>query len=59
MSVSENVVLSDLPLHTTVAGTPARVVGKCTVADPALELDANLSFALEGGGGISCQQRLT
>ena len=29
-----SVVLRDVPPHTTVAGIPARVVGRCTVAEP-------------------------
>jgi len=47
-----SVVLRDVPPHTTVAGIPARVVGRCTVAEPALEMDATFPFAVEGGGGI-------
>lgn len=47
-----SVVLRDVPPHTTVAGIPARVVGKCTVAEPALEMDATFPFSVEAGGGI-------
>ncbi len=47
-----SVVLRDVPPHTTVAGIPARVVGRCTVAEPALEMDSTFPFAVEGGGGI-------
>jgi serine O-acetyltransferase len=47
-----SVVLIDVPPHTTVAGVPARVVGRCTVAEPALEMDATFPFAVESGGGI-------
>jgi len=47
-----SVVLRDVPPHATVAGIPARVVGRCTVAEPALEMDATFPFALESGGGI-------
>jgi serine O-acetyltransferase len=46
-----SVVLKDVPPHTTVAGIPARVVGKPTVAEPALEMDATFPF-LEGGASI-------
>jgi serine acetyltransferase len=35
-----SVVLRDVPPHTTVAGIPALVLRKCTVAEPALEMDA-------------------
>jgi serine O-acetyltransferase len=47
-----SVVLRDVPPHTTVAGIPARVVGKCSVAEPALEMDATFPFPLDGGAGI-------
>src|SRR4051794_27749276 len=47
-----SVVLRDVPPHTTVAGIPARVVGRCTVAEPALEMDSTFPFVDEGGGGI-------
>jgi serine O-acetyltransferase len=45
-----SVVLRDVPPHTTVAGIPARVVGKCNVAEPALEMDATFPFSEEGAG---------
>lgn len=45
-----SVVLRDVPPHTTVAGIPARVVGKCTVAEPALEMDATFPYEVEGSG---------
>jgi serine O-acetyltransferase len=47
-----SVVLRDVPPHTTVAGIPARVVGRCTVAEPALEMDSTFPFIGEGGEGI-------
>src|SRR5262249_53784234 len=47
-----SVVLRDVPPHTTVAGIPARVVGRCTVDEPALEMDATFPFVGEGGSGI-------
>ncbi len=34
-----SVVLEDVPAHTTVAGVPARVVGRPASAQPALEMD--------------------
>ncbi|MCE9557093.1 MAG: serine O-acetyltransferase [Planctomycetes bacterium] len=45
-----SVVLRDVPPHTTVAGIPARVVGRCTVAEPALEMDSTFPFADSGAG---------
>src|SRR5882757_3290778 len=42
-----SVVLRDVPPHTTVAGIPARVVAKCTVAEPALEMDSTFPFTAE------------
>jgi serine O-acetyltransferase len=47
-----SVVLRDVPPHTTVAGIPARVVGQCTVAEPALEMDVTFPFSIEAGSGI-------
>lgn len=47
-----SVVLKDVPPHTTVAGIPARVVGKPTVAEPALDMDATFPFLFEGGESI-------
>ena len=34
-----SVVLQDVPAHTTVAGVPAKVVGKPTTDSPALDMD--------------------
>ncbi|MGD9633315.1 MAG: serine O-acetyltransferase [Pirellulales bacterium] len=45
-----SVVLRDVPPRTTVAGIPARVVGKCTVAEPALEMDATFPYPDSGAG---------
>jgi serine O-acetyltransferase len=47
-----SVVLRDVPPHTTVAGIPARVVARCTVAEPALEMDSTFPYTMEGGLGI-------
>ena len=43
-----SVVLTHVPPHTTVAGIPARVVARCTVDEPALEMDATFPLAGEG-----------
>lgn len=45
-----SVVLRDVPPHTTVAGIPARVVGRCTVPEPALEMDSTFPFGVDGDG---------
>jgi serine O-acetyltransferase len=47
-----SVVLRDVPPHTTVAGIPARVVGHCTTAEPALEMDSSFPFDMDRGAGI-------
>lgn len=47
-----SVVLRDVAPGTTVAGIPARVVGRCTVAEPALEMDSTFPFPLDSGSGI-------
>lgn len=47
-----SVVLRDVAPHTTVAGIPARVVGRCNVAEPALEMDSTFPFSVEDGAGI-------
>lgn len=45
-----SVVLRNVPAHATVAGVPARIVGRCSVAQPALEMDATFPFPEEGAG---------
>ncbi len=45
-----SVVLADVPAHCTVAGVPARVVGKPSVAEPALDMDHTLPK--DHGAGI-------
>jgi serine O-acetyltransferase len=47
-----SVVLRDVPPSTTVAGIPARVVARCTVAEPALEMDATFPYDPDRGAGI-------
>ena len=37
-----SVVLRDVPPHCTVAGVPARVVGRCETSDPASQMDHRL-----------------
>ncbi len=44
-----SVVLQDVPPHTTVAGVPARVVGRAEVPQPALEMDHRLPGERESG----------
>lgn len=46
-----SVVLRNVPPHTTVAGIPARVVGKCATAEPALDMDQTIpGFTGEADG---------
>ena len=47
-----SVVLRDVAPGTTVAGIPARVVGRCTVAEPALEMYSTFPFPQDSGSGI-------
>ncbi|MYD42842.1 MAG: serine O-acetyltransferase [Gammaproteobacteria bacterium] len=39
-----SVVLEDVPAHVTVAGVPAKIVGKPTANDPALNMDQGLDL---------------
>lgn len=45
-----SVVLDDVPPHTTVAGVPAKIVGRAEVAEPALTMDHHLPGHHEGSG---------
>lgn len=49
-----SVVLNPVPSHTTVAGVPAKIVGKPKTNKPSLDMDQKLSGSDEfiGGGGI-------
>jgi serine O-acetyltransferase len=47
-----SVVLDDVPPHTTVAGVPARIVGRTDVDSPALEMDQQFPHSHESGDGI-------
>ena len=49
---SGSVVLDAVPPHTTVAGVPARIVGRTDVAQPALSMDQQFPHAFDDGGGI-------
>jgi serine O-acetyltransferase len=44
-----SVVLEDVPPHTTVAGVPARVVGRPRTGEPALLMDQNIETEAESG----------
>jgi serine O-acetyltransferase len=48
---ASSVVLDPVPPHCTVAGVPARIVGRPTVAAPALEMDQGFPHKF-GGEGI-------
>jgi serine O-acetyltransferase len=47
-----SVVLEDVPPHCTVAGIPAKIVGRLTVAEPALDMDHMLPHHHADGSGI-------
>ncbi len=47
-----SVVLEDVPPHCTVAGVPAKVVGRPDVAEPALEMNHRLPHIQAEGSGI-------
>jgi len=47
-----SVVLNDVPAHATVAGVPAKVVGRVEVAEPALEMNHRLPESHVEGSGI-------
>ncbi len=47
-----SVVLDDVPSHRTVAGVPAKVVGRPDVDEPALEMNQQFSDAHNDGSGI-------
>ena len=42
-----SLVLGDVPAHVTVAGVPARVIGRPLKTQPALDMDQNFSEASE------------
>lgn len=48
---SGSVVLKDVPENTTVAGVPARVVGKAGCPEPARSMEQILGVETENGGG--------
>jgi len=47
-----SVVLDPVPPHRTVAGVPARIVGRPEVASPALEMNQQFQHEFNDGGGI-------
>lgn len=47
-----SVVLDPVPPHCTVAGVPARVVGRVTVAEPSLDMDQQFPHIHAEGSGI-------
>lgn len=47
-----SVVLDPVPPHRTVAGVPAKIVGRPEVAEPALDMDQQFPHAFDDGGGI-------
>lgn len=47
-----SVVLDPVPPHRTVAGVPAKIVGRPAVAEPALEMDQQFPHVFDDGGGI-------
>jgi serine O-acetyltransferase len=49
---SGSVVLDSVPPHTTVAGVPARIVGRTEVEEPALSMDQQFPHLHADGGGI-------
>lgn len=48
-----SLVLEDVPAHATVAGVPARLVGKTTAAVPAYTMDQGLDQQPKAGNGSS------
>lgn len=44
-----SVVLQDVPPHMTVAGVPAKIVGRCTIAEPACAMEQGLGPDDYGG----------
>ncbi len=47
-----SVVLDDVPPHRTVAGVPARIVGRPEVPQPALDMNQQFPHTFHGGDGI-------
>lgn len=47
-----SVVLDPVPPHRTVAGVPAKIVGRPDVDEPALEMDQQFPHTFDDGGGI-------
>jgi serine O-acetyltransferase len=49
---ASSVVLDPVPANCTVAGVPARIVGRQAAGSPALEMDQQFPHANIDGGGI-------
>ncbi len=47
-----SVVLDPVPPHTTVAGVPAKIIGRCEVAEPSRDMDQQIPHIHTDGSGI-------
>lgn len=49
----KSLILAPVPLRRTVAGVPARIVGRPEVASPVLEMNQQFQHEFNDGRGIS------